>query len=190
MVIQNLLDSLPDSTVLLSDGRQQLDRAALAAGLKRIRAALKGRAMPAAPVGILADNSPEWLMIDLATQELGLTLVPLPLFFTPQQWLHVIAQSGIGGLFCADPAQGAALGFGAARDCGGPLALCEAREAPPAAALDLRRHLCLLSFAVLLENIAGPYTALLSGATTICPPLAETGMRGASGFDAAPWCAT
>jgi long-subunit acyl-CoA synthetase (AMP-forming) len=49
--------------------------------------------------------------------------------------------------------------------------------------LALERHLCLLPFAVLLENIAGPYTALLSGATTICPPLAETGLAGASQFD-------
>ena len=225
MVIQNLLDSLPDSTVLLSDGHRQFDRAALAQGIDRIAAALAARTNRHAPVGILADNSPEWLMVDLATQRLGLTLVPLPLFFTPQQWLHVIAESGIGALFCADPAQGAALGFGQVRETGGPLVLCEAQAGqgvPPAtlegvqkltftsgttsapkgvclssaqqwevagalregvAPLGLARHLCLLPFAVLLENIAGPYTALLSGATTICPPLREIGMQGASGFE-------
>ncbi|MCA1247958.1 AMP-binding protein [Massilia sp. MS-15] len=221
-----MLDSLPDSAVLLSDGQHSLDRAALARRIDGLCAALRARARPDAPVGILADNSPAWLMVDLATQALGLTLVPLPLFFTPQQWLHVIAESGIGALFCADPAQGAALGFEDVRAvpaAGGPLALCEMRRAPRAvdlagvqkltftsgttsapkgvclsagqqwevaaalragvAPLALERHLCLLPFAVLLENIAGPYTALLSGATTICPPLAETGMQGASGFD-------
>ncbi|WP_292042695.1 AMP-binding protein [Massilia sp. UBA6681] len=224
MDIQNLLDSLPDHAILLSDGERGLDRAALAQGIARIGAALGARARPQAPVGMLADNSPEWLMVDLATQALGLTLVPLPLFFTAQQWAHVVAESGIGALFCADPGQGAALGFDVAHDTGGPLALCESSRAPRAAPLDgvqkltftsgttsapkgvclsagqqwevaralcdgvaplgLERHLCLLPFAVLLENLAGPYTALLSGATTICPPLQETGMRGASGFDA------
>ena len=223
MVIQNLLDSLPAHTILLTDGHRALDRAALAARVERVAAALSARSRPEAPVGILADNSPEWLVVDLATQVLGLTLVPLPLFFTPEQWGHVIAASGVGALFCADPAQGAALGFERSIDGGGVLALCEtARALAPVrlddvqkltftsgttsapkgvclstaqqwevaaalregvARLGLERHLCLLPFAVLLENIAGPYTALLSGATTICPPLAETGMRGASGFD-------
>ena len=223
MVIQNLLDSLPTHLTLLTDGRGSLDRAALAGRVERVVAALSARSRPEAPVGILADNSPEWLVVDLATQVLGLTLVPLPLFFTPEQWGHVIAASGMGALFCADPAQGAALGFERAIDGGGVLSLCEtARAFAPVrlddvqkltftsgttsapkgvclstaqqwevagalregvASLGLERHLCLLPFAVLLENIAGPYTALLSGATTICPPLSETGMRGASGFD-------
>ncbi|WP_229464098.1 AMP-binding protein [Massilia sp. 9I] len=218
-----MLDSLPGTAVLLTDGRREFDRAALMQRLADLCAVLRARARPEAPVGILADNSPDWLMVDLATQVLGLTLVPLPLFFTPQQWMHVIAESGVGALFCADPAQGAALGFDAVLAVDGPLALCETRRSPHAvnltgvqkltftsgttsapkgvclsaarqwevatalregvAPLGLERHLCLLPFAVLLENIAGPYTALLSGATTICPPLAETGMQGASGFD-------
>lgn len=51
------------------------------------------------------------------------------------------------------------------------------------APLDIRRHLNLLPLAVLLENVAGVYAALLSGATTVCPPLAETGLSGASRFN-------
>ncbi|MEV4777876.1 AMP-binding protein [Burkholderia sp. LMU1-1-1.1] len=216
---------------VLSDGAHTLDGGALRRRVGELAAALLARRMPRAPVAILADNSPEWLAVDLATQQLGLTLVPLPLFFTPAQWGHVLADSGATALFCASAGQGAALGFGAAIACGGPLVLCEAAAgasaATPAAGfpdalagtqkitftsgttstpkgvclsagqqwqvaralrdgvagLALERHLCLLPFAVLLENIAGPYTALLSGATTICPPLAETGMAGASRFD-------
>lgn len=218
----NLLDSLPSDFPVLSDGSHTLDRAALQARIAAISAALLARRAPRAAVAILADNSPEWLAIDLATQQLGVTLVPLPLFFTPAQWVHVLAESGATALFCGRAEQGAALGFGAVIDCGGPLALCEAPAAhgkpgdgvqkitftsgttstpkgvclstaqqwelaralqQGVAALGLERHLCLLPFAVLLENIAGPYTALLSGATTICPPLAETGLSGASGFD-------
>lgn len=53
--------------------------------------------------------------------------------------------------------------------------------------LEIRRHLCLLPLPVLLENIAGVYTAQLAGAECIVPPLAQTGLRGAAGFDA-PAC--
>lgn len=219
----NLLDSVSDHIPLLSDGKRTLDRAGLQQRIASVSAALLARRLPRAPVAILADNSPEWLAIDLATQRLGLTLVPLPLFFTPAQWLHVLAESGCSAVFCAQPQQAAALGFGTAIDCGGPLALCESasmNEAPALAGtqkitftsgttsapkgvclstaqqwevaqalhdgldgLGIERHLCLLPFAVLLENIAGPYTALLSAAITICPPLAETGLSGASQFD-------
>jgi len=222
MDMNNLLDSLPASAVLLSNGRRQLDRAALVQRIEAVKAALCARRIPGAAVAILADNDPEWLVVDLATQALGLTLVPLPLFFTPAQWLHVMRESGAQAIFCADPRQAEALGFGDGLDCGGPLGLYQGAQAPVVpledvqkitftsgttaapkgvclssaqqwelagalrdglAPLRLERHLCLLPFAILLENIAGPYTALLSGATTICPPLAETGLSGASGFD-------
>ena len=50
--------------------------------------------------------------------------------------------------------------------------------------LGITRHLCALPLPVLLENVAGVYTALTLGATCICPSLAEAGLIGASGFDA------
>jgi long-subunit acyl-CoA synthetase (AMP-forming) len=52
------------------------------------------------------------------------------------------------------------------------------------APLRIERHLSLLPFPVLLENVAGAYTALRLGATCICPPLQAVGMSGAVGFDA------
>ena len=223
MAMKNWLDSLPPDTLLLSNGARGLDRAALQQRIDTVSNALLSRKVPTAAVAVLADNDPEWLVIDLATQALGITLVPLPLFFTPAQWQHVMHQSGAQALFCADPRHAGAFGFDHGIDCAGPLRLYEsAQPAPPALlpgvqkitftsgttstpkgvclstgqqwevaralhagleGMQLQRHLCLLPFAVLLENIAGPYTALLSGATTICPPLAETGLSGASGFD-------
>lgn len=53
------------------------------------------------------------------------------------------------------------------------------------ASLDIGRHLCLLPLAVLLENVAGAWAALLSNAELILPPLAETGLTGSSGLDPA-----
>jgi long-chain acyl-CoA synthetase len=225
-LFDHISDRFAGGVPALSDGAHTLDGAALRQRVAQISAALLARRAPRAPVAILADNSPEWLAVDLATQRLGLTLVPLPLFFIAAQWMHVLVDSGATALFCASAGQGAALGFGSAIGCGGPLLLCEAADTPAAglpdslagiqkitftsgttstpkgvclgtdqqwqvaralrdgvAGLALERHLCLLPFAVLLENIAGPYTALLSGATTICPPLAETGLGGASRFD-------
>ena len=58
------------------------------------------------------------------------------------------------------------------------------------APLDIRRHLCALPFAVLLENIAGVMAPLERGATCIVLPLAEVGLAGSSNFDAARFQAT
>lgn len=224
MVLNNLLNAFPAARPIFDDGTASLDAPALASRVERLCAAIKARRAPHAPLAILSDNSPEWLAADLATQQLGITLVPLPLFFTPAQWSHVLQESGASAVLAPPGSPLGAFGFGEPSDCGGPLQLFQARAAsdlpgPPgiqkitftsgttaspkgvclstaqqwevAAALQqgvaplaLERHLCLLPFAVLLENIAGPYTALLSGATTICPPLSEVGLTGASQFDA------
>jgi long-chain acyl-CoA synthetase len=45
------------------------------------------------------------------------------------------------------------------------------------------RHLCLLPLATLLENVAGIYVPLLTGATSCVPSLEDVGLRGSSGFD-------
>ncbi|MGB1109185.1 MAG: AMP-binding protein [Gammaproteobacteria bacterium] len=47
------------------------------------------------------------------------------------------------------------------------------------------RHVVLMPLAVLLENIAGIYTPLLSGASIVIPSLAEVGLGGPSGIDGA-----
>lgn len=55
--------------------------------------------------------------------------------------------------------------------------------ADAAAPLAPKRHLCLMPLSTLLENVAGLYAALLSGAKIAVPPLAEVGYTGASGLD-------
>jgi long-subunit acyl-CoA synthetase (AMP-forming) len=49
--------------------------------------------------------------------------------------------------------------------------------------LGLKRHLCLLPLAVLLENVAGVYATQAAGLECCLPPLAEVGVRGSSSFD-------
>lgn len=51
--------------------------------------------------------------------------------------------------------------------------------------LDIRRHLCALPLAVLLENIAGVMAPLARGAECIVLPLGELGLSGSSQFDPA-----
>jgi len=184
--------------------------------------ALRATCRPGAALAILADNGPDWIAVDLAVHEAGMTLVPLPAFFTVEQWRHAITAAAVEGLFCADPRHAALLGFGAPAACPGALGLhlgprragtvadgvqkvtfTSGTTAAPKgvclgsaqqwelarvlagelACLEIRRHLNLLPLAVLLENIAGTYTALLSGAANISLPLAHTGLRGAASFD-------
>jgi long-subunit acyl-CoA synthetase (AMP-forming) len=52
------------------------------------------------------------------------------------------------------------------------------------AELEITRHLCVLPLATLLENIAGVYAPLLNGAEIVAPSASETGLFGASRFDA------
>lgn len=221
--MHNWLNDIPETTTLITGNGSAWNPSTLRQRIARLREMLQTRKQPHAPVAILADNSPDWIAIDLATQELGITLVPLPAFFTPVQWFHAITASGVQAIFCGQGAHAQALGFPEWVANEGALALYEAAQEKPSAGLDgmqkitftsgttsepkgvclstaqqwdvartlqsslehmrVQRHLCLLPLAVLLENIAGVYTALLSGATTICPPLAETGLTGASQFD-------
>ncbi len=45
------------------------------------------------------------------------------------------------------------------------------------------RHLSILPYSTLLENLAGLYVPLLAGATAVCLPLADVGLNGSSGFN-------
>ncbi|CAN5415406.1 AMP-dependent synthetase/ligase [soil metagenome] len=75
---------------------------------------------------------------------------------------------------------------------GEPKGVCLGLEELDAVAESLRvasaanrddRHLCLLPLSTLLENIAGVYTPLLTGATVCVPGLADVGLAGSSGLD-------
>ncbi|WP_187351799.1 AMP-binding protein [Candidatus Methylopumilus rimovensis] len=61
--------------------------------------ALKNRKYPHAPVGVIADNSADWIALDLATQHLGIPLIPIPHFFSNEQKKHLIDSAHIFTLF-------------------------------------------------------------------------------------------
>ncbi len=46
-------------------------------------------------LGLLADNSVNWVLWDLAALFSEITLVPMPMFFSPQQHQHLIKSAGI-----------------------------------------------------------------------------------------------
>ncbi len=161
-------------------------------------------------VGIDLPNGADWLVADFACALAGVDCVPLPPFFTPAQRAHLVTETGMDhvvsseGLRRLDPAPDSSLlrsGAPAADKLtftsgttgtpkGVPLSLdAQLRVAASLAAvtaeLQLKRHLCLLPLAVLLENVAGVYAAMMSGAELLLPPPSRTGLQGSSGFDPA-----
>ena len=63
-------------------------------------------------VALLADNSPEWALTDLAALRAGTPLLPLPAFFTPAQLIHALNQSGADLIVTDQPERIAALAIG------------------------------------------------------------------------------
>lgn len=56
-------------------------------------------------VGLLADNGTAWALADLAALAAGITIIPLPLFFSPGQIAHVIRTAGIDQVLTDQPAR-------------------------------------------------------------------------------------
>ena len=185
---------------------------------------LTDRQRPASAIGLLADNSPEWIAADLASQSVA-PIVPIPLFFSPEQMTHTVKTSGLGSLLTSNSIFAENIGFKFSGHSFGHLHLFNAVHydheiealyqgvnkitftsgttsnpkgvclssiqqwqvaetlASALAPLLIKKHLNLLPFAVLLENLAGVYTSLLSNAENICLPMYEVGFEGSSQFN-------
>jgi long-subunit acyl-CoA synthetase (AMP-forming)/pyrroloquinoline quinone (PQQ) biosynthesis protein C len=57
-------------------------------------------------IALLADNSPEWLITDLACQLAGIYLLPLPTFFSDDQLEHSINEAGVDSLIFSRELEG------------------------------------------------------------------------------------
>ncbi len=163
-------------------------------------------------MGLALDNGPAWAVWDLAAQHAGITVVPVPEFFTSEQRLHMLADAGVQAVVelgddrllpvagCAwralrpdavqVPAHTAKVTY-TSGTTGRPKGVCLTQGAidrvvkslaEAVAAETSDRHLALLPLAVLLENIGGLYVPLYAGATALLEPLSRVGVTGSSGL--------
>lgn len=85
----------PDAIVLRGSD-YHLTAAQLYANIEQVTALLVDS--DAKTIGLYADNSPDWIVADLACQRAGKTLIPIPTFFSAAQIQHVVVSAGIDQL--------------------------------------------------------------------------------------------
>lgn len=201
----------------------QISYQGLVSDISHWSAALAQLAPPGC-VALALDNSPAWIVLDLAVLAAGWTNVPVPAFFTPTQKQHAIQDAGASlvitddvshwQMLYPDSAQvaewqvagkkvnvlrvqahervspvakitytsgttGAPKGVCLSESCMWQVAHAITRLIKPGSA---DRHFCILPLATLLENVAGVYASLISGATVVVYPSQAVGFTG-SQFD-------
>jgi long-chain acyl-CoA synthetase len=101
-IIAALAERAPDDVVIAAPGQsvtagqllkqiEELSSAPVFSGIDRL--------------GLLAENSPAWVIADLACQAAGVCLLPLPTFFAAGQLRHSITTVGIDAILTDDPAR-------------------------------------------------------------------------------------
>ena len=171
-------------------------------------------------LGVYANNSPEWAIIDLAASTAGMVVVPIPLFFSSGQIRHLIDNAqleclyadrtfplSVGSEHCSTVLTGryitvtkTAPGLRphyckvtyTSGSTGHPKGACLRDEtmmsivtslADALLPSQLGRHLSLLPFATLLENVAGIYLSLWMGRSVVIDDPANLGLASNHQFD-------
>lgn len=96
----------------LQDAQTTLGYAELHAAVETTAAALRSAGITC--LGLLLENSPAWVIMDLAALRAGITVVPLPTFFSREQLAHAIRDAGIDALVTGIDGAVARDGFAAA----------------------------------------------------------------------------
>ncbi len=117
--LRNAHDHAPRGGAAVAGAGESLDAAALEQRVGQLAAALQGAEPRPRVLGLLADNGPDWVIVDLACERIGLPIVPLPAFFTAGQMQHAVDATGMDALLCAAPAAAHALGFSPATPLAG-----------------------------------------------------------------------
>lgn len=180
----------------LSDGGRIITYAELPAAIQQMAGKLL--AADCKRLAIAGDNSIEWIISDLAALACGIPVIPLPPFFTPAQRQGVLESSGATHIALGAALVPAALSLQpllpdgtdkityTSGSTGAPKGVCLPQDGLEAVATSIGailgsqhvgKHLCVLPLGVLLENVAGVYTALMTGATVCVPALAVIGFQ-------------
>lgn len=161
-------------------------------------------------LAIEIDNSIDWVVADLAGMNAGISVVPVPGFFSASQREHVFEAAQVDCLVSieGDAVPGlvhakVTLLHGKANpraskitftsgSSGTPKAVVLDHEANLEVALsivhalelvDVQQHVCILPLATLLENTAGVYAPLIKGITVHLAASTESGLSGSSSLN-------
>lgn len=219
----------PPENVALRDSKRTLSYAALNHAIALQASIWTELKQADLRLALALENCPAWVVLDLAAMQCSIPNVPLPLFFSPAQWLHAMRDAGVN-LLVTDQPQAfdtlladhiasrsqfellgktltqfelkgmAAIPLPASTSkitytsgtTGTPKGVClsndnmlnvaqsivDATQLKPS---DV--HLSVLPLATLLENVAGVYATLLTGASCVLLPNAQIGLNGASGLN-------
>lgn len=177
-------------------------------------------------VALYCDNTPQWVVIDLACMSANIVLTPIPIFFSAQQIRHLLTRvkpdllftnSDVNNNFIEHlshinctyfslaspyneveiltlqfnstvvmPKETSKITF-TSGSTGDPKGVCLSAENQlnvanalvEKIAIPSPRHLSLLSFSTLLENVAGLYAPLLAGGTICLASSEDRGFNGA-----------
>ncbi|MFM2479165.1 AMP-binding protein [Celerinatantimonas sp. MCCC 1A17872] len=160
-------------------------------------------------IAMRGENCLGWVINDLAALAGDIPLLPVPTFFTPEQAIHSIEQSGADHLFGDWDFLGMqpelelseSLLFQTAKvtftsgSTGTPKGVCLSAEQLDEVSAQLaqvvaqdvaiERHLVMLPLSTLLENITGVYVPLMLGKTSIVLAGEDVGLIGSSHFEPA-----
>jgi len=92
----------------LQDETQSFSYGELARAVDRLASVLARERV--AVLGLLLDNGPPWVVADLAASAAGITLVPLPGFFSDAQLRHALTDAGVNAILTDQPQRFSALG--------------------------------------------------------------------------------
>ncbi len=90
----------PDTLALTSE-HQSLSYQQLGEAIEQLSALL--HTLPGKALGLALDNSPLWVVLDLAGMSAGKIIIPLPFFFSAEQIAHSLHDAGISCILTDQP---------------------------------------------------------------------------------------
>lgn len=218
--IRRVAQRIPDREALV-DGEIIINYSQLDERVDQLSVQLK--TLEIKRLGILMANRLDWILFDLAALKAGIAVIPVPLFFSDEQFAHlvndseldaIVSESGIAefngwsstrlerSVIQYHPRQSeVADGFCkvtyTSGSTGKPKGVCLSSEtlmntvsalASALAESALQRHLCLIPFSTLLENVAGIYVPLFSGRSLIIGDVEGFGLLSNNSFDVSRCC--